>query len=221
MVTAFTALALNVYGSNFSTWCSINDWNILVLLSAGWQWAACWVALVKMTFLCWKVQRQLRTQQRYGEMPIRRASMIQQRDQQQRQSAVVSDQPGSSQERDFWRGLEGQAPVQSESTTANYNTLEGNSQHESNRLRKSRSTRRPSTITSSINSSNTMQFIATQVAIFLDLSHDRILKYIYCYLLLFEQSGWNRTPMGVSLRNCDISSTGVLELLNLFSSPLI
>ncbi|CAB9526601.1 expressed unknown protein [Seminavis robusta] len=45
-VTAFTALALGMYGSNFLVWCFITgSWNIQLAINIAWQWAA-WVVVL-------------------------------------------------------------------------------------------------------------------------------------------------------------------------------
>jgi membrane protein implicated in regulation of membrane protease activity len=73
-VTSFTALALDMYGSNFLVWCFIAEsWNIQLAMNIAWQWAAFLVVFVNMGFLIWKIGQQFRTTQKYGEARLREA----------------------------------------------------------------------------------------------------------------------------------------------------
>ena len=79
-VTAFTALALDMYGSNFLVWCFIAaDWNIQLAINIAWQWAAWVVVFVMMGLLCWKIGKQFRTQEKYGEDAVRASIADQER----------------------------------------------------------------------------------------------------------------------------------------------
>jgi hypothetical protein len=87
-VTAFTALALDMYGSNFLVWCFLTgDWNIQLAMNIAWQWAAWLVVFVMMGFLSWKIGKQFRTQQKYGEEAVR-ASIVEDRHSQKRSSWI-------------------------------------------------------------------------------------------------------------------------------------
>lgn len=71
-VTAFTALVLDMYGSNFLVWCFITgSWNVQLAMNIAWQWLAWVVVFVMMGFLCWKIGKQFRTQEKYGEDAVR------------------------------------------------------------------------------------------------------------------------------------------------------
>lgn len=94
-VTAFTALALDMYGSNFLVWCFITgSWNLQLAMNIAWQWLAFVVVFVNMLFLSWKIGQQFRTQQKYGEARVR-ASM-------QLQEAQQAQQDTSKRARESW-----------------------------------------------------------------------------------------------------------------------
>ncbi|CAB9515998.1 expressed unknown protein [Seminavis robusta] len=72
VTTSIIALVQGKIG-NAVRWCTLIDIHFALLATVLWQWVACIVLVVSMTFLWWKASGQFRRTQRYGEAAIRKS----------------------------------------------------------------------------------------------------------------------------------------------------